>query len=531
MPTPIPRRGFLAAGAGLLGAAALGACGVSNDGAGSGAADSAGTSVAGGTAAAGKPKKGGVLRIGSLGGDKDSIDPTYSSTDIDQQRGQNLYDSLTQLSGELPYHFDEGLAESIELGAGAMSATVRLREGVEFHHGKTLASDDLIFTIQRILDPDRPGRAAKALAAVDPANIETIDDRTVKFNFKTPDSMFPKRFGSASASILPIDFDPENPVGTGPFKYDSFTAGSRSVFKRYENYWRDDGPYVDELQIISFSDDTSRTSALLAGQVDALDGIDPALLNQIGDGFQQLITKSGFYQPITMRVDLPPFNDVRVRQAFRLMVDRPAMVEQAYSGFAEVANDVPNPADPGFPSDLPQREQDIDQAKSLLKQAGVEGMTVTLTTAPENGNLVNSAEVFAQHAKAAGVTINIDNLTPSAYDAKFTEWPLTNGYWAAGIIGTTYASRFIKGAGANDSHWDDPEGLALYNQMLGMTDQGKQDELANELLTRFYDMGPDVVHTYKNNVDAYSSKLTGFEPFSSNGWSLGAWRYRLVSFV
>jgi peptide/nickel transport system substrate-binding protein len=518
MSSSFDRRTFLAAGAGALGAVTLAAC----------AGTSPTTSVA---AVTGKAKRGGTLIVGSLGSDKDTVDAHQSSTDMDQQRCQNLYDSLTYLNGTLPYSFSMALAEWIEVSPDAKVATVRLKQGVEFHNGKTLGAQDLIFSVQRILNPAHLGRAATSLASIDPNALKALDSRTVRFTLKSPDSLFAQRWGTAQTSILPVGFNPAKPVGTGPFMFKSFTPGSRSVFARNPNYWIEGQPYLDQVVIIDFADDTSRTAALLSGQIHAYDGVDPSLLPQLtSSSLTKMVTKSGFYQPITMRADLPPFNDVRVRQAFRLMVDRPAMVEQAYSGYASVANDMPDPADPGYPH-LPQRVQDIPQAKSLLKAAGHEGLTITLTTAPENGDLVNSVQVFAQQAAAAGVTIKINDLTPSAYDANFTNWPFTNGYWAAGIIGTGYAGRFLPGAGANDSHWNDPAGQAIYLRLLKQTDPVKRNELAGQLLTRFYEVGPDIIHTFKYNVDAYDSQLTGFTPFNSNGWSLGAWRYRLVSFT
>lgn len=518
------RRTFLSAGASAVGVGVLAAC------SGGSLPQNAPQTAGGGSSGPGK--RGGTLRIGSIGGTKDTLDTHFSSTDMDQQRCQNLYDSLKYISDELPYHSDYALAESIELDDSATVATVRLRQGVEFHHGKTLTADDLIFSIQRIVNPANPGKGKTSLAAVDPDNLKKIDDRTVQFNLLTPDSMFAERWGSAQTCIVPTDFDPAKPIGTGPFKCQSFTPGSRSVFVRNPNYWMDGQPYLDEVQIIDFADNTSRVAALLAGQVDAVDGVDPSMLRQLppGNTFQSMITKSGFYQPITMRVDVPPFNDVRVRQAFRLMVDRPQMAAQAYSGYADVANDMPNPGDPAYPA-LPQRVQDIEQAKSLLKTAGHEGLTVTFTTAPENGGLVNTAEVFAQQAAAAGVKVEVNNLTPTAYDAGYKNWPLTNGYWAASITGIGYSGRFLPGGGQNDSHWDDVEGAAIYSDLLKTTDPAKQKDYATELFKRFYDTGPDIVHTFKHNIDVYSTKLTGFKPFTSNGWNLGAWRYRLVSFT
>lgn len=515
----VSRRTFIAIGGGGLSAAFLAACAGRTT-----PAISTSTS----TAAAGTAKRGGTLRVGSIGSSADILDTTFSSTDIDQQRNQNVYDSLKYISPDLPYQTEYALAESIELNAAATMATVRLRPGVEFHNGKSLTADDLIFTMQRILNPNKPGKAATSFAAVDPGNLKKLDALTVQFNLKTPDSLFAQRWGSASTNIVPTDFDPAKPVGTGPFKVQSFTPGARSVLVRNPHYWMSGEPYLDEVEIIDFSDNTSRMAALLSGQVDAIDGVDPSDLKQIpSGGFVTQITKSGFYQPITMRVDEAPFNDVRVRQAFRLMVDRPQMVAQAYSGYGQIANDMPFPADPAYP-DLPQRVQDIAKAKSLLKAAGHEGLAVTFTTTPENGGLVATAQVFAQQAAAAGVKVTVSNLTPTSYDAGFKNWPFTNGYWAANILGLGYSGRFLKSGGLNDSHWNDPAGAALYADLLKTTDPAKQKAYATQLFQRFYDTGPDIIHSFKNNVDVYSSKFHGFQPFNSTGWALGSWRYRNV---
>ena len=141
----VSRRNFLAIGGGGLGAAFLAACAGSTT-------PAASTSTS--TAAAGTAKRGGTLRVGSIGSTADILDTTFSSTDMDQQRNQNVYDSLKYISPDLPYQTEYALAESIELNAAATMATVRLRPGVEFHNGKSLTADDLIFTMQRILNPN-----------------------------------------------------------------------------------------------------------------------------------------------------------------------------------------------------------------------------------------------------------------------------------------------------------------------------------------------------------------------------------------
>ena len=171
----VSRRTFLAIGGGGLSAAFLAACA-------SGTTPAATTSTS--RQRPGPRSAVGTLRVGSIGSTADIIDTTFSSTDIDQQRNQNVYDSLKYISADLPYQTEYALAESIELNAAATMATVRLRQGVEFHNGKSLTADDLIFTMRRILDPNQPGKAATSFAAVDPGNLKKLDALTVQFNLQ-----------------------------------------------------------------------------------------------------------------------------------------------------------------------------------------------------------------------------------------------------------------------------------------------------------------------------------------------------------
>ena len=127
-------------------------------------------------------------------------------------------------------------------------------------------------------------------------------------------------------------------------------------------------------------------NALVGGQIDALDRLPAAQVPvmQARSDLHVLSTACGYFQPIVMRVDQAPFTDVRVRQAFRLLVDRNQMVRQVYSGHGRIGNDMYCPYDPCYPSKLAQRHQDLDQAKSLLKAAGQSDMAITLTTSPED---------------------------------------------------------------------------------------------------------------------------------------------------
>ena len=351
-------------------------------------------------------RDGGTLRVGVAGGGADdSIDAHVLATVPDISRAFQLYEPLA--GRDTNSDFELVLAESIEPEKGARTWTIRLRPGVTFHNGKPVTADDVLFSLQRIIDPKDPKTGAASISYMDLKQSRKLDDRTVRIQLKFPNVGFPDDLGQYFNSIVPTDYDPAKPVGTGPFMYDSFVPGERSEFKKNPDYWRDDMPRADEVVIIDFPDDTPRVNALLSGQVDAITNLPPGQIAQVksNDQFKVLISETGGWQPFTMRVDQEPFKDVRVRQAMRLLVDREQMIEQVLSGQGRVANDLYSPYDPAYNSDLPQRRQDLDQAKSLLRRAGQSDLSVELVTSPVFQGIVEAAQVIAEQAKGAGVSI------------------------------------------------------------------------------------------------------------------------------
>jgi peptide/nickel transport system substrate-binding protein len=519
---PLTRRGFLAGGLGTAGALALGGLSAR------GLLGSAGPEQLIVSAKA-APKRGGTLTIGSLGSATDALDPNLLTSNMDLQRLFNLFDTLTYFSHDR-FDLQYGLAESIELTAGASVATIRLRSGVTFHDGKPLTADDLLFTFNRILNPKSPGAGAGSIKSVNPKAMKKMDDRTVRLTLNFPDAIFAERFYVPQTSVVPVGFDPKNPVGTGPFKFKSFTPGQRSDFVRNPNYWIANQPYLDELVIIDFPDDTSQINALLSGQVDAIDSVP---LNQVStlqkrSNLKVLNANGGYYQPIVMSVNDAPFNDVRVRQAFRLLVDRPQMIELAYNGYGAIGNDMPCQTDPAYPK-MPQRHQDLAQAKSLLKSAGHADLAVNMVTADEDYGLISGAQVFVQNAQAAGVKVNLSTIQASVYNPKFTKWPFTQGYYGNKPFGIMFSLRYSPGGFLNDTNWNDPQSNKIYSAALKDTGAAARNDKFHDLEQILYDRGGDIIHSFRKTVDSYSSKFTGFVPDLATGWSLGSYRYREVS--
>ena len=176
-----------------------------------------------------------------------------------------------------------------------------------------------------------------------------------------------------TVGIIPTDFDVAEPGRHRPVHLRATSCPASCRSSPGTTTTGTARPWVDELFIYDFADDAAKVNALLAGQVQSIDNLPNYLAGTIEQqGASPLVSETGAWVPFTMRVDVAPFSDVRVRQALRLVVDRQQMIDQALNGFGILGNDMYSPFDPAYADDLPQRVQDIDQAKSLLKQAGQE---------------------------------------------------------------------------------------------------------------------------------------------------------------
>ncbi|HET9102516.1 MAG TPA: ABC transporter substrate-binding protein [Solirubrobacteraceae bacterium] len=518
-------RGAVATGAVIGAGGLLAACGSSS---------SSSAAASGSAPTTGKIKPGGALRVGATGGGaKDTIDAHLPTVDPDIMRCWNLYEPLAVRPPDFG-PLEMMVAESLEAEHGkADSWIVKVRPGIEFHNGKTVTAEDVIFSLQRILDPKNPKTGSASIGYVDAKGIKKLSKDTVRIPLKFANATFPDDIGQYFNAIVPVGYDPAKPVGTGAFMFESFTPGQQSVFKKFPNYWQSGKPYVDSLTIIDFADDTARVNALLGGQVDAIDNLPTGQIAQVqgNSALKVLIAQTGEWQPFTMRVDSAPFNDVRVRQAMRLIVNRPQMVEQVLSGQGRIGNDMYSPYDPAYDSSLPQRHQDIEQAKSLLKAAGHSSLTVQLVTAPVFQGVVQAAEVFAQQAQAAGVTVNLRKIdTTTFYGSNYLKWPFAQDFWATREYLPQVAQGSLPNSPYNETHWANPQFIKLINEARGTLDQTKRVEILRQAEKLEYDTGGYIIPYFTNQVDAYSAKLTGFIPPKS-GFPLGNYWFKNVGFT
>jgi peptide/nickel transport system substrate-binding protein len=520
-------RQAIAGGATLGAGGLLAACGGSSGGSGT-------TTAGGGNTANAKLRAGGILRVGATGGGaKDTIDAHLPTVDTDIMRAWNLYESLAVRTPDFS-ELQMLLAESIEAEGGKPDRwVVKLKPDLTFHNGKPVTADDVIFSLRRITDPKNPKVGNASISYIDRKGLKKVDDLTVRIPLQFANANFPDDLGQYFNAIVPADYDPKTPVGTGPFKYQSFTPGQRSVFTKNENYWETGKPFVDQLVIIDFPDDTARTNALLGGQVDAIDNLPASQVAGVkgNPNLRVLISETGAWQPFTMRIDASPFDDNRVRQAMRLIVDRDQMVQQVLSGQGRVANDLYAPYDPAFAKDLPQRKQDLEQAKSLLKQAGRENLTVELVTAPVFQGIVEAAQVFAEQAKGAGVTVKVKKVDSGTfYGDNYLKWPFAQDFWATRTYLAQVAQGDLPNSPFNETHWGKGKFEGLVRQARAEIDDAKRAEILHDAQKMQYDEGGYIIPYFSNIIDAYSAKLGGFAEAKS-GFPFGNYWFKNIGFV
>ncbi len=479
---------------------------------------------------AGAAKSGGTLRVGiGGGGPTDSFDAALINGPSATTRGQVFYETLVWLDGTFKLH--NWLCTSCEPNASADVWTIKLKDGLEFHNGKTVTAADVLFSIRRLLDPKSGATAAAQLGAIDLKRSKAIDKRTVEFRLKRPTSFFDEIL-SDIVYIIPIGYNPRKPVSTGPWKFVSFKPGQQTELVPFANYWGE-RPKVDKLVLVELPDDSARVNALLSGQVDAINQVPFAQVPVLkaNGNLQTVVSPTAAWNPITMRVDTAPFDDVRVRQAIRLCMDRKQAVQTALFGQGVPASDYYGRFDPVAGTGL-VRNQDIERAKSLLKAAGKQNLKVELVTSPISAGIVEACQVLAQNAKAAGIEISLRKVDVSTYFGGYGKWPFAVDYW----VGLPYlvTASLNDGPGANvvnTTHFDDREFNKLFNQAARTLDAGKRKPIIKKMQKIQFERGGNLIWSYQNTIDAYSKKVTGFTKVDQTGWGLGRCQLDRLSFV
>ncbi|MEQ1873891.1 MAG: ABC transporter substrate-binding protein [Ilumatobacteraceae bacterium] len=521
----VNRRQFIVGSSAAATALTLAAC--SDDKKTTSNTDAPGTTTGGGGDTTLPPvKSGGILRVGTLGGANDLMDGQQIISKADIVRTVTGWESLLNFDPDYNVVNTYGLAEEVEAVA-ADNYIIHLRQGVLFHDGKEMTADDLVYSFQRLLDPDLAvfgGSALRPILSFD--GVTKLDDYTVEVQLLQLVSNFTEGLCAYTSCVVPVgynrfDGDPSTQIGTSAYKLEEFEVGVQSIHSRFADHWRG-GASFDEVHIIDFADGDAMINALIADQIDVAGDIPATAVETLeSSGFGVLNSAGGGWLTIFMAVDIAPFDDVRVRQAMRLMVDRQQMVDQVLAGFGSIANDLYSPLDSAYIGDeLPQRDQDIPAAMALLEEAGLAGMEVDLLAPNDTAGLPELIQAFSTMAADAGITVNAVVMDGSYWGDEYLKRPFGVDYWGTRNFLAQVAASSLPTAPYPDDHWPNgtldgpqvrPEStfLADYNAAVAEVDPVARKVITDKMQTELYEEGGLIIPFFSNQLDGFNTRVVG----------------------
>jgi len=465
-------------------------------------------------AARAEPKKGGTAKFGlAHGATTDTLDPTgYPDTGSQVPFWGAMSNSLTEVDAD--GNITPDLVESMEPGDDAATWIFKLRKGVTFHDGKSLTADDVIASYRHHMGPDSKSAAKSLLEAV--TDIKADGPNTVVFTLSGANADFPYFCSDYHLPIMPSKdgkADWQSGVRTGPFVYGTYDPGVRATLKRNPNYHKEGKPYFDEVEFVTIADVTARTNALTTGEVHWIGRPDLKTLNLLQRTPNVEISEvTGFgHYVFPMQITVAPFDNVDVRTALKWALNREDIAKKVFLGHAQPGNDNPIAPSVKFAIDpQPKYTYDPEKAKFHLKKAGLSSLKVDLSVADAAFNgAVDAAVLYQEHAKAAGIDINVVREPNDGYwDNVWLKKPWVGGYWSGRpTCDWMFTAVYAKGAAWNETQWANPRFNELLVAARGETEDKKRAEMYAEMQQLVHDDCGVIVLVFNNIVEANSNKL------------------------
>ncbi|EUB74160.1 ABC-type transporter, periplasmic subunit [Pseudomonas sp. GM41(2012)] len=460
----------------------------------------------------GKGKPGGRIRVaGQTSSTADTLDPAKGSSSTDYVRHYMFYNGLTRFDSHMVPQLE--LAERIET-TDAKLWVITLRKEVTFHNGKALTAADVVFSLLRHKDPIT---GSKVLPLAEQfAEVKANGTHEVQIQLSGPNAELPSILAISHLLIVPegtSDFS--QGIGTGPFKVKEFKPGVRSIGVRNTSYWKPGLPYLDEIEFIGIADEPSRVNALLSGDVQIINEVNPRSTVRIKGSTKHRVvdSPSGNYTDLIIRQDQMPGQSPEFTQAMKLLLDREQIKSAIFRGYARVGND--HPIAPGarfFNADLPQRIYDPEKARFLLKKAGMESISMPLMCSPAATGSVDIAVLLQQSAKEAGLKLDVNRLPGDGYWSNhWAKHPLTFGNINPRPNADMLFSQFFQSTAPwNESGWKNEQFDQLLVQARGETDEAKRGKMYADMQTLVHEHSGIGIPVFISNIDGVDQRVKGY---------------------
>ncbi len=477
------------------------------------------------------PKRGGrIILSEAQTGPNDTLDPIAFTSSVDYNRGRMFYGSLTRLQDNLSY--EPELAEEILSNDDATEWTFKLRKGVEFHDGKTMTADDVLYTLNRHTVEGTTSNANAMVSMV--KEWKKINDYEIKAILNSPNADLPIALGTFHFKIIQDGTkDFSTAVGTGPYRVKEFKPGVRSVGTPFENYWTDGG-YLDEIEMIGIADPVARLNAFLNGDIDAMAGLQPKAIPKVeaAEGKEIWSLKSSAYVNLACRMDMQPSGNPDLIMAMKFLMDRERLVKGVFKGEATLGNDHPiGPAYFDHCPEIPQRQLDPEKAAYHFQKSGIGNTAVPVVVSEVSPGAVEQGTFLQREAKKIGLNIDLQKVTTDGYwGAVWLKAPICAVSWNMRPTANIMMSLAFKSdANWNETFHKDPEFDKILVEVRGVTDPAKRKEMYCRLQEKIHNENGSIIPVYRNYVDAAASHLKGrthvpLNPFGGSEACPTMWR-------
>lgn len=439
----------------------------------------------------GPPRRGGSLTW-ALEADPASLAPFGTPNQSGVQVKDLIYESLVTWDKDL--NVQPALAEDWEV-PDDKTYIFKLRKGVKFHNGDDFTAEDVKYSFDLQKSPPPPGTVTSFYPKV--AEVEIVDDHTIKLNMSQPDGTVLGYCAWLTYSFIARkglydDLDPRNAAnGTGPFKLDAYVPNDHVALTRHDQYWQEGRPYLDGITLKILPDIQARLANLISGQIDGCNlnaDIARTLANNPNVVVQKRLNAAFREVQFTNKGKGEPWGDVRVRQAINLAIDRQKMINNIYAGEAQLTSKIP-PSYGDWP--IPQEElastyekHDLEKAKALMRDAGLEdGFKVTLEALSTPDDYVQIAQMMKEQLAEINIEVTVQPLEIGTFAKNNAEGNFQWQSTGRGMRGdpSGYFSDFDP-AGSNYKAWfaggyRNDELTELINKGIGETDEAKRKEI------------------------------------------------------
>lgn len=458
----------------------------------------------------------GTLRV-AVPSNANTLDPAKTKIGEEYIINFLVFSGLTEVDASGKVKPD--LAESWTASEDQKTWTFNLRPGVKFHHGREVVAEDVKVTIERVMDKATGSVARVNFDIVE--SIEVVDKHTIKFTLKQPYSGFAEIFGDRQVRIVPrdkLDSLASQPIGSGPFKLTSFRPGDRFELVKNPDYYVPGIPKLDAITIRIIPERAAQFVALETGEIDLIWDVPPEVLDQYKNSKTIKVDSvpTSTWDGLIMNAARKPFDDMRVRKAVHMAIDKKALVDIALFGYGTATLTMISPIHPYFNKSVAIGAPDIEGAKKLLAEAGyANGFDVTLYVPNGRPTRERVGLGTAEMLKAIAVKVDLQRVPWDKFvkDIEGKEAFYVDGFYSRPTIDTSIYPWYHSNGSWNTTLWNykNPKMDTILDAARAAKTDDERTKQYQEFQALAVSEPAGVIPYVLNHTNAYGVKVNNFK--------------------